>query len=127
MVGLKKTVTYAKISPKSGEPQRSSWGTQKKKKKKKKREKMEARGTERSRADLAGVNISGLKITSRDASLTFVVRWRTEPLPAAKQHQTGKRELEEGGTVGGIEEGVEGRGEGWEGGRADAVDAEAPS
>ena len=35
MVGLKKTVTYAKISPKSGEPQRYSWGTQKKKKKKK--------------------------------------------------------------------------------------------
>ena len=28
-------VTYAKISPKSGEPQRYSWGTQKKKKKKK--------------------------------------------------------------------------------------------
>ena len=27
MVGLKKTVTYAKISPKSGEPQRYSWGT----------------------------------------------------------------------------------------------------
>ena len=26
-------VTYAKISPKSGEPQRYSWGTQKKKKK----------------------------------------------------------------------------------------------
>ena len=38
MVGLKKkTVTYAKISPKSGEPQRHSWGTQKKKKKKKKK------------------------------------------------------------------------------------------
>ena len=35
MVGLKKTVTYANISPKSGEPQRYSWGTQKKKKKKK--------------------------------------------------------------------------------------------
>ena len=35
MVRLKKTVTYAKISPKSGEPQRYSWGTQKKKKKKK--------------------------------------------------------------------------------------------
>ena len=35
---------------------------------------MEARGTERSRADLAGANTSGLKITSRDASLTFVVR-----------------------------------------------------
>ena len=34
MVGLKKTVTYAKISPKSGEPQRYCWGTQKKKKKK---------------------------------------------------------------------------------------------
>ena len=34
MVGLK-TVTYAKISPKSGEPQRYSWGTQKKKKKEK--------------------------------------------------------------------------------------------
>ena len=33
-VGLKKTVTYAKISPKSGEPQRYIWGTQKKKKKK---------------------------------------------------------------------------------------------
>ena len=33
MVGLKsKTVTYAKISPKSGEPQRYSWGTQKKNK-----------------------------------------------------------------------------------------------
>ena len=33
MVGLKKkTVTYAKISPKSGEPQRYSWGTQKQKK-----------------------------------------------------------------------------------------------
>ena len=32
MVGLK-TVTYAKISPKSGEPQRYSWGTPKKKKK----------------------------------------------------------------------------------------------
>ena len=31
MVGLKKkTVTYAKISPKSGEPQRYSWGTQNK-------------------------------------------------------------------------------------------------
>ena len=30
-------VTYAKISPKSGEPQRYSWGTQKKKKKKKKK------------------------------------------------------------------------------------------
>ena len=29
-----KTVTYAKISPKNGEPQRRSWGTQKKKKKK---------------------------------------------------------------------------------------------
>ena len=29
-------VTYAKISPKSGEPQRYSWGTHKKKKKKKK-------------------------------------------------------------------------------------------
>ena len=28
-------VTYAKISPKNGEPQRYSWGTQKKKKKKK--------------------------------------------------------------------------------------------
>ena len=27
---IKKTVTYAKISPKSGEPQRYSWGTQKK-------------------------------------------------------------------------------------------------
>ena len=26
-------VTYAKISPKNGEPQRYSWGTQKKKKK----------------------------------------------------------------------------------------------
>ena len=36
MVGLKKTVTYAKISPKSGEPQRYSWGTQKKNKKNKK-------------------------------------------------------------------------------------------
>ena len=34
---IKKTVTYAKISPKSGEPQRYSWGTQKKKKKKKKK------------------------------------------------------------------------------------------
>ena len=37
MVGLKKkkkTVTYAKISLKSGEPQRYSWGTKKKKKKK---------------------------------------------------------------------------------------------
>ena len=33
---IKKTVTYAKISPKSGEPQRYSWGTQKKKKKKSK-------------------------------------------------------------------------------------------
>ena len=33
----KKTVTYAKISPKSGEPQRYSWGTHKKKKKKKKK------------------------------------------------------------------------------------------
>ena len=33
---IKKTVTYAKISPKSGEPQRYSRGTQKKKKKKKK-------------------------------------------------------------------------------------------
>ena len=32
MVGLKKTVTYAKISPRNGEPQRYSWGTQKKKK-----------------------------------------------------------------------------------------------
>ena len=32
MVGLK-TVTHAKISPKNGEPQRYSWGTQKKKKK----------------------------------------------------------------------------------------------
>ena len=32
MVGLK-TVTYAKISPKNGEPQRYSWGMQKKKKK----------------------------------------------------------------------------------------------
>ena len=33
MVRLKKkTVTYAKISPKSGEPQRYSWGTEKKKK-----------------------------------------------------------------------------------------------
>ena len=31
MVGLKKTVTYAKILPKSGEPQRYSWGTHKKK------------------------------------------------------------------------------------------------
>ena len=30
---IKKTVTYAKISPKSGEPQRYSWETQKKKKK----------------------------------------------------------------------------------------------
>ena len=29
-------VTYTKISPKNGEPQRYSWGTQKKKKKKKK-------------------------------------------------------------------------------------------
>ena len=28
MVGWKKTVTYAKISPKSGEPQRYSWGMQ---------------------------------------------------------------------------------------------------
>ena len=41
MVGLKKnkkkTVTYAKISPKSGEPQRCSWGTPKKKKKKRKK------------------------------------------------------------------------------------------
>ena len=37
MVGLKKTVTYAKISPKSGEPQRYSWGTQKKKKEERKR------------------------------------------------------------------------------------------
>ena len=42
MVGLKKkTVTYAKISPKSGEPQRYSWGTQKKKKKKKKKAQFE--------------------------------------------------------------------------------------
>ena len=41
MVGLKKkqkTVTYTKISPKSGEPQRYSSGTKKKKKKKKKGE-----------------------------------------------------------------------------------------
>ena len=30
-------VTYAKISPQSGEPQRYSWGTHKKKKKKKKK------------------------------------------------------------------------------------------
>ena len=30
-------LTYAKISPKSGEPQRYRWGTQKKKKKKKKK------------------------------------------------------------------------------------------
>ena len=30
-------VTYAKISPKSGEPQRYSWGTQKKAKKKKRK------------------------------------------------------------------------------------------
>ena len=41
MVGLKKKkkkkVTYAKISPKSGEPQRYSWGTQKKNKKTKKK------------------------------------------------------------------------------------------
>ena len=33
---IKKRVTYVKISPKSGEPQRYSWGTQLKKKKKKK-------------------------------------------------------------------------------------------
>ena len=38
MVGLKKA-TYAKISPKSGEPQRYSWGTQKKKEKKKEKKK----------------------------------------------------------------------------------------
>ena len=30
-------VTYPKISPQNGEPQRYSWGTQKKKKKKKKK------------------------------------------------------------------------------------------
>ena len=45
MVGLKKqktkTVTYVKISPKSGEPQRYSWGTQKKEKKKNWRKKNE--------------------------------------------------------------------------------------
>ena len=40
MVGLKKkTVTYAKISPKSGEPQRYSWGMQKKQKKPPKKQK----------------------------------------------------------------------------------------
>ena len=41
MVGLKKkeTVTYAKISPKNCEPQRYSWGTQKKKKKQKNKKK----------------------------------------------------------------------------------------
>ena len=33
MVGLKKTVTYAKISSQNGEPQRYSWGTQKERKK----------------------------------------------------------------------------------------------
>ena len=37
MVGLKKTVTYAKISPESGEPQRYSWGTPPKQTNKKKR------------------------------------------------------------------------------------------
>ena len=34
---IKKTVTRVTISPKSGEPQRYSWGTQKKKEKKKER------------------------------------------------------------------------------------------
>ena len=36
MVGLKKTVTCAKISPKNGEPQRYSWGMQKERKKERK-------------------------------------------------------------------------------------------
>ena len=38
-VWIKKTVTYAKISPKSREPQIYSWGTKKKKEKKKKKDK----------------------------------------------------------------------------------------
>ena len=39
IVGIKKTVTYAKIAPKMMNPSRSCWGTQKRKKKKKKKKK----------------------------------------------------------------------------------------
>ena len=49
---IKKTVTYAKISPKSGEPQRYSWGTQKTKQNKNKNKNKKKTNKKKKNSDL---------------------------------------------------------------------------
>ena len=83
-VGLKKTktVTYAKISPKSGEPQRYSWGTQKKKKKKKVRSRSLQMPIEYWRSNMHPITASktGLKCVGKTRECHHICRLRKSAL-----------------------------------------------